>query len=47
MAVKGRSRREILLAFEQRLGNARDEEMATALGEVEKIALFRLQELLP
>jgi OHCU decarboxylase len=47
MAVKGRSRRDILAAFERRLENDPDEEMATALGEVEKIALFRLQELLP
>jgi OHCU decarboxylase len=47
MAVKGRSRQEILAAFERRLHNARDEEMAAALGEVEKIALLRLKELLP
>jgi OHCU decarboxylase len=47
MAVKGRSRQEILAAFERRLENDRDEEMAAALGEVEKIALLRLKELLP
>jgi len=47
MAVKGRSREEILSAFERRLDNAPNQEMARALEEVEKIALLRLRELLP
>ena len=47
MAVKGRSRAEILDAFERRLENDPDREFATALSEVERIALLRLQALLP
>ena len=47
MAVKGRSRAEILAAFERRLENDPDSEFATALSEVERIALLRLQALLP
>lgn len=47
MAVKGRSRAEILAAFERRIDHARDTEFATALAEVEKIALLRLKDLLP
>ena len=47
MAVKGRSRAEILAAFERRAGNPRDTEFATALAEVETIALLRLKDLLP
>lgn len=45
MAVKGRSRDEILAAFERRLGNGAAAEFATALAEVHKIALLRLQAL--
>jgi 2-oxo-4-hydroxy-4-carboxy-5-ureidoimidazoline decarboxylase len=45
MAVKGRTRAEILAAFEQRLENDAAEEFRTALDEVNKIALFRLKEL--
>ncbi|WP_221938295.1 2-oxo-4-hydroxy-4-carboxy-5-ureidoimidazoline decarboxylase [Mycobacterium sp. KBS0706] len=47
MAVKGRSRAEILAAFERRVGNPRDTEFAAALAEVETIALLRLKDLLP
>ncbi len=47
MAVKGRSRREILTAFERRIANDPETEFETALAEIEKIALFRLRELLP
>lgn len=47
MAVKGRSRAEILAAFERRLGNDPEAELATALGEIERIAALRLAELLP
>ncbi len=47
MAVKGRSKDEILEAFVRRLKHGADEEFATALDEIEKIALFRLRDLLP
>lgn len=46
MAVKGASRAEILAAFQRRVTNDRDVEFATALAEVKKIALLRLQEML-
>ena len=45
MAVKGRKREEILAAFEQRPNNDAASEFRAALDEVDKIALFRLQEL--
>ncbi len=45
MAVKDRTRAEILTAFERRLGNDAASEFRTALDEVHKIALFRLREL--
>lgn len=38
---------EILAAFERRLNNDRDTELATALAQVERIALLRLQDRLP
>ncbi|MGF1626972.1 MAG: 2-oxo-4-hydroxy-4-carboxy-5-ureidoimidazoline decarboxylase [Alphaproteobacteria bacterium] len=47
MAVKGSSRPAILAAFELRLGNEPDQELATATDEVKKIALLRLRDLLP
>jgi len=47
IAVKGLSKAEILAAFERRLNNDRDTELATALTQVERIALLRLQDLLP
>ncbi|MGF1629740.1 MAG: 2-oxo-4-hydroxy-4-carboxy-5-ureidoimidazoline decarboxylase [Kiloniellaceae bacterium] len=47
MAVKGRSKDEILAAFEHRLANDKDQEFATALAEIERIALLRLKEMLP
>jgi OHCU decarboxylase len=47
MAVKGRGKAEILAAFERRLDNSREQEFATALAEIEKIALLRLKEVLP
>ncbi len=46
MAVKGRCRREILAAFARRIANDPETEFQTALAEIEKIALFRLRELL-
>lgn len=45
MAVKGKSRVEILRAFEHRIHNAEETEFRTALAEVHKIALLRLREL--
>jgi len=45
MAVKGRSRAEMLAAFERRVNNDRDTEFAAALAEVHKIALLRLRDL--
>jgi OHCU decarboxylase len=47
MAVKGATKAQILAAFDARLKNTPEQEVATALAEVEKIALFRLKELLP
>jgi len=47
MAVKGRSRTEILEAFERRVHNTPDEEFATALAQVERITWLRLKDMLP
>ena len=47
IAVKGLSKSDILFAFEQRSENSREQELATALAQVEKIALLRLKALLP
>lgn len=44
-AVKGSNRHQILAAFEERIHNAPEQEFATALAEINKIALFRLQAL--
>ena len=44
LAVKGRTRREILEVFEQRAGNTPEEEFAAALEQVHRIALLRLRE---
>ncbi len=46
MAVKGRRRDEIRAAFERRLENDPETEFDTALAEIERIALFRLRDLL-
>ena len=45
MAVKGRSRGEILAAFERRVANNPAAELRTALDEVHKIALLRLRDM--
>jgi 2-oxo-4-hydroxy-4-carboxy-5-ureidoimidazoline decarboxylase len=42
LAVGGRTRREILAAFETRIRNGRDAEFRTALAEIDKIARLRL-----
>ena len=47
MAVKGRSKDEILAAFETRLENDPAAEFQTALEQIERIALLRLKEMLP
>jgi len=47
MAVKGRSKDEILAAFRARLNNDAEAEFATALKQIERIALLRLKDLLP
>ncbi|WP_340115319.1 2-oxo-4-hydroxy-4-carboxy-5-ureidoimidazoline decarboxylase [Pelagibius sp. 7325] len=47
MAVKGHTKDKILAAFERRLNNDSAAEFATALKEIEKIALLRLKDLLP
>jgi 2-oxo-4-hydroxy-4-carboxy--5-ureidoimidazoline (OHCU) decarboxylase len=45
MAVKGSDRHQIIAAFEQRIHNNPADEFAQALIEINKIALFRLNEL--
>ena len=47
MAVKGKSKDEIVAAFEQRLGNDAAAEFATALAEIDRIAALRLADILP
>ncbi|MCG7505639.1 allantoinase PuuE [Mesorhizobium retamae] len=47
IAVKGRTKEEILAAFETRIGNSRGQEFETACKQVERIALLRLKDILP
>ena len=47
IAVKGLTKAEILAAFERRLSDGHEAELATAIAQVERIALLRLRELLP
>jgi OHCU decarboxylase len=47
IAVKGKTKAEILAAFEMRIGNDRAAEFTTACKQVERIALLRLKDLLP
>src|SRR5690606_10993558 len=47
IAVRGRSKEDILASFRQRLDNDAAEEFTTACGQVEQIALLRLKEMLP
>ena len=47
MAVKGRGKDEILAAFEARIANAPDAEIATSIDQIAWIALLRLKEILP
>ena len=45
IAVKGRSRADILAAFAERLGNDKEAEFATAIDQIHRIAGFRLAAL--
>jgi urate oxidase len=47
IAVKGRSKDEILEAFEARIDSDRNTEFAIACSQVERIALLRLAAILP
>lgn len=47
IAVRGRSKEDILAAFETRIENDRDSELETACRQVERIALLRLKDMLP
>jgi OHCU decarboxylase len=46
LAVKGKTKADILEAFETRLPHSPDQEFATALEQIEKIALLRLKDML-
>jgi OHCU decarboxylase len=43
LAVSGKARGDILATFEARMGHDSDAELRTALAEIDKIALIRLQ----
>ncbi len=47
IAVKGLNKKDILEAFESRINHDADTEFATACGQVERIALMRLRDMLP
>jgi urate oxidase len=47
IAVRDNTKASILAAFQRRLDNSREEEFATACGEVERIARLRLEAILP
>ena len=47
LAVKGKTKEQILQAFEARIDNSRDDEFDTACRQVERIALLRLKDMLP
>ena len=47
MAVRGRTKQEILEAFERRLNHSPEAEFAAALTQIERIALLRLEQILP
>lgn len=47
IAVKGKTKEEILAEFEARIGNSRGVEFETACKQVERIALLRLKDMLP
>jgi len=45
LAVAGKTRQDILRAFESRIGNDRETEFRTALAEIDNIARIRLEKL--
>ena len=47
IAVRGLDKAQILAAFERRINNDREDEFAEACRQVERIALLRLEDLLP
>ncbi len=47
IAVRDNTKASILKAFETRIANSRDQEFATACKQVERIAWYRLNDLLP
>jgi OHCU decarboxylase len=47
VAVRGLTKSQIMQAFEKRLHNSTDTEFATALDQIERIALLRLKDMLP
>ena len=47
IAVRGKTKEEILIEFEARIGNSRAVELDTACKQVERIALLRLKDMLP
>ena len=47
MAVKGKTKADILAAFQRRLANDAEAETATALAEIDRIAALRLKDILP
>ena len=47
MAVKGKTKTDILAAFEQRLAHEKPAEFETALAQIDRIAALRLAEILP
>ncbi|MFG1340594.1 allantoinase PuuE [Xanthobacter autotrophicus] len=47
MAIRGRTKAEILDAFERRLAHDRDQEVNEALTQIERIARLRLDQMLP
>jgi 2-oxo-4-hydroxy-4-carboxy--5-ureidoimidazoline (OHCU) decarboxylase len=47
MAVKGKSKADILAGFQRRLANDADAETRTALAEIDRIAALRLKDILP
>ncbi len=46
MAVKGKSKADILASFQQRLDNDPGVETATALAEIDRIAALRIEDIL-
>lgn len=47
MAIRGRSKDDIVAAFERRLGHDAEAEFQEAITQIEKIALLRLEQMLP